>query len=408
MPYYKFKENEILRNRIKTHPKKEFFIYDSEIFLDNQSQISGAFTGSVPGVPPGYVSLYELNVDRTPTYTGRNIPNVPGGIVDNSIITPFLTRNGSLLNFRTISTSEYLSLLPGEVFTGSYPMSASITRQLFTASLQRSSSATRINALKNTLNYYTPLSRRYAYSASWGDKGSDVVNLVSIPSIFYGSSIEKGTVDLKFYLTGTLIGELRDLNKNGNLVQVGPTGSNGSGSVAGVVLYNEGFLVLTGSWKLGQASLDYYDDGTPTTSSWIQYGVGANDGIPSDASSRISASYGLEFNGTNYVPVTTMFAHAPAAQLNYSNNPTYIDQNTDNAFLFMSGTLGYKENDKQIIKNTVSSSYVGPTGSYRPQTFISKIGIYDKDKNLIAIANVATPVKKTEERDLTFKLKLDF
>ena len=34
--------------------------------------------------------------------------------------------------------------------------------------------------------------------------------------------------------------------------------------------------------------------------------------------------------------------------------------------------------------------------------------IYDKDKNLIGIAKVATPVKKTEERDLTFKLKLDF
>ena len=27
--------------------------------------------------------------------------------------------------------------------------------------------------------------------------------------------------------------------------------------------------------------------------------------------------------------------------------------------------------------------------------------------NLVAIAKLATPVKKTEERDLTFKLKLD-
>jgi hypothetical protein len=38
---------------------------------------------------------------------------------------------------------------------------------------------------------------------------------------------------------------------------------------------------------------------------------------------------------------------------------------------------------------------------------VSKIGIYDEDMNLIAVAKLATPVKKTEERDLTFKLKLD-
>ena len=40
----------------------------------------------------------------------------------------------------------------------------------------------------------------------------------------------------------------------------------------------------------------------------------------------------------------------------------------------------------------------------------SKIGfsIVDENKNLIGIAKLATPVKKTEERDITFKLKLDF
>ena len=44
---------------------------------------------------------------------------------------------------------------------------------------------------------------------------------------------------------------------------------------------------------------------------------------------------------------------------------------------------------------------------FKKQTYISKIGIYDENKNLIGVAKLATPVKKTEERDLTFKLKLD-
>ena len=59
------------------------------------------------------------------------------------------------------------------------------------------------------------------------------------------------------------------------------------------------------------------------------------------------------------------------------------------------------------IKNIVSSSYPDPTGSFEKTTYISKIGIYDEDKNLIGIAKVATPVKKTVERDFTFKIKLD-
>jgi hypothetical protein len=60
-----------------------------------------------------------------------------------------------------------------------------------------------------------------------------------------------------------------------------------------------------------------------------------------------------------------------------------------------------------VIKNTVSGAFSDYNESFKKQTFVSKIGIYDEDMNLIAVAKLATPVKKTEERDLTFKLKLD-
>ena len=43
--------------------------------------------------------------------------------------------------------------------------------------------------------------------------------------------------------------------------------------------------------------------------------------------------------------------------------------------------------------------------SFKKTTYISSIGIYDENKNLIGIAKVATPVKKTEDREFTFKLK---
>ena len=40
-------------------------------------------------------------------------------------------------------------------------------------------------------------------------------------------------------------------------------------------------------------------------------------------------------------------------------------------------------------------------------TYISKVGIYDENKNLIGIAKVAVPIKKTIKNNYTFKLKLD-
>ena len=416
MAYYKFKETDIFFNRIEAFPKKRFFVFNSKVLLANQSQIVGAFTGSVPNVPPGFVNLYELNVDRPSGSTGRMI----GAVEDQKYIYPFITKNGNLMSFRTISTSSFnTDYAYGDIISSSYPLSASITREYFTASTDRPNEATHIGALKNTLNYYKYVSDYYAFSASFGNKGVDALNLISIPSIFYGSSMKRGTVDLKFYITGTLIGELKDENQNGELIQVGPAGSNGSGSKAGVVLYKEGFLVLTGSWKLfpdgdtSPAELDYEDDGSSIASSWLFYGVGANDGIPADpatplSTTRASASYDLVFSGSSYVPVTTMLATAPRGELNYSNNPTYINLKQQNALMFRSSSIAYRENSKQKIKNTVKSPYTDPTGSYKPQTFISRIGIFDEDKNLIAIAKVATPVKKTEERDLTFKLKLDF
>ena len=65
-----------------------------------------------------------------------------------------------------------------------------------------------------------------------------------------------------------------------------------------------------------------------------------------------------------------------------------------------------KENKTITIKNTISSSFTHYSASYQPQVFISQIGIYDENRNLIAIAKLANPVRKTKDLDYTFKLKI--
>ena len=103
-----------------------------------------------------------------------------------------------------------------------------------------------------------------------------------------------------------------------------------------------------------------------------------------------------------------MLARAPKGELNHSNNPTYLDYGyvTSSAEVSSLGSE-FTETFERTIKNVVKSPYADPTGSFSKETYISKIGIYDEDNNLIAIAKLATPVRKTEDRDFTFKIKMD-
>jgi hypothetical protein len=105
-----------------------------------------------------------------------------------------------------------------------------------------------------------------------------------------------------------------------------------------------------------------------------------------------------------------MLAHAPQGDLNYSPNPTYAsyDGQVSSETKFLTSSYNYAEyNDMKLI-NTVSSSYTNHNERFQKQTFISKIGIYDENQNLIAIAKLSTPVRKQENDEYTFKLKLDY
>ena len=417
MPLYPFGPNDLFHNRIKTRPQVDFWIYDTKVYYNNQGVDKGAFHSQSLHVEPGFISLYEMNVDRSQNTAGQ-------------MIYPYITKDSGISAFSTVATSDFnAGYLYGEEITANYPMSSSINVEFF-----RSDDATHhkenkkhLPALKNTLNHYKTLSPHYAYSSSLGDKSAQDVRMVSIPSIFYGSSIEKGSVSLKFYITGTLAAELQDINKNGELIQVSGSATDlgstyGSGSVAGVVLYNEGFVVLTGSWSLDPVHRDAYTGGAvDQPPRWIDYAQTLTQASGQNhARSVTSSAWQLSYKGVNYIPVLTMMAHAPKGMLNHSNNPTYKKHGQPSyAEAANSGSTHYFEADNITIKNVVSSSwdvltssinsvYQQNSASFKKETYISKIGIYDKSKNLIAIAKLAKPVKKSEDDDFTFKMKLDF
>ena len=419
MPYYKFKPEDLLYNRLKTFPQQNFVIFDGKVYLNGFKNSKGKFN-NINATTQGFLSLYELNVDRAIDQAG----DPPG----SGSIYPFVTKEGSRTAFKTISTTEYDSsdqFGHGDIIRGSYPLTASIKRTRLAAGASISdvvedigsfkavsSNKKFITALRNTFDKYTHLSRHYAFNSSstnlsvnW-DKGADEMSLIEIPSIFYGSSIKKGSVALKYYITGTLAAELRDTKRNGELIQVSGTynASTNDGKVGGVVLYNEGFLALTGAWTINDSFTDKYVGGAHSTPKWTHFGAGAFDDT---AQGVITGStFVVDFEGVNYIPTVTMMAHAPKGMNNSSTNPTFLRKGQD--LVPITSSFQFKEFNETEIKILEHSPYVDPTGSFKKQTYISKIGIYDENKNLIAIAKLANPVRKTEEREYTFKMKLDF
>ena len=401
MALKRFDQSDIIRNTIEFNPKVTFDVYSGSVYYQNEKEMSGSLVSNVLCVPTGYVSLYELNVDREESNTGFIHAVMVKSGDDDAI-------------FKTIDINAYTEAEYGTEFTASYPMSSSITREWVSSAIPgyivheitnslgevvpiTTGSQTaewykkaRLRALRNSLNYNIKLSPSYIFSSSaTRDLGITDVNIIYIPSIFYGSEIKKGTVDLRYYSSGSLIGRLTDSRYNGELVQSSGTLSSNDGSIAGVCLYGQGAILLTGSWNVSGAT------------TWLDFAQGANDG--ENAGDYIVSK--VDFEGTTYTQTITMLAHADKGEFNHSINPTF----TDYAYKFKqpeTSSLFYFEPEK-LIKNTTFSPYPDPTGSFKKITYISKIDIYDETKNLIGIATVATPVKKTEERDFTFKLKID-
>jgi hypothetical protein len=405
MNYEKFKPDDIIINRIKAHPKQSFFIYNQEVYINTRNNLVGANANEF-SVPKGYVSLYELNIDRAADYIASSVVGYKTVIADKR---QFNSMTGKAHRDPT-DTTQYTTYLATD--SGSYRMSSSITRiysepEEVTYLGTPQDKNTYMLALQNSADKYTTLSRHYDFSSSAGiysrDLTSATVNIVDIPTIFYESSLKKGSVNLKFYLTGSLIGECADTKRNGELIET--TGSN-VGQCVGIVMYNEGVIVLTSSNNIdatGGAIADFNGGGVDEAK-WIYFGAGADHGITHGGTIN-NASFNLEFEGTSYTNTMTLFCHADKGKLNYSNNPTFLESGS---FCSTFNTSSYSYSEPGIsIKNVVSSSYSGHNENFERTTYISKVGIYDEEGHLVMIASLAKPIRKKENDEYTFKLTYD-
>ena len=409
----KFGTNDLFYNTILATPKFSIVFQSGSLRINDQVNQNLEKSSSISGIE--YESSYDYQrIFSTREYTSSITPE----FVYSS------SANGWEYKYSNYSTIKKVSTL----------------KNTFSDYLQENQYSSMAYYLLNDAvpaskgTYYTDWQSNLSdasFRNSYFIKPAASIKLLNIPRDFYGNNIEPGSVELHMYVSGALTASAKDVDKTGKLIQ---TFGGTTGSVVGSVFYDHGTIFLTGSEALSSEQAPYIQPLSIYTASaspivdylkWIYFGA-----YQETTGSGIETKYELVFKGTSYVPTITMLCHAEKGELFWSSNKTFIESGQgDEIFVGQSATIEdvtgstytatsgsiivpsnkkLQENKTVLIKNTISSSFVHYSASYEPQTFISQIGIYDEDRNLIAMAKVANPVKKTKQLDYTFKIKLDF
>lgn len=98
-----------------------------------------------------------------------------------------------------------------------------------------------------------------------------------------------------------------------------------------------------------------------------------------------SAATAMTFQNITNINSTIYFSRLAADEFNYSSNPTYTDE------------------DSRIV--VIDE---GQEETQRSFVFITSVGLYDANDNLLAVAKTSRPILKQDDRDLTLKTRLDF
>ena len=93
----------------------------------------------------------------------------------------------------------------------------------------------------------------------------------------------------------------------------------------------------------------------------------------------------MTFQNETAINSTLYFCRAAPDEFNFSSNPTYTDS----------------DGQIQVID-------VGQSNTQKPFSFVTTIGLYNDEEALLAVAKLSRPVEKNEEKDITFRVRLDF
>jgi len=153
----------------------------------------------------------------------------------------------------------------------------------------------------------------------------------------------------------------------------------------GLIYYQAGIVVLSAS-LFNDAALGGVlsnDNGhmeLDTNAEWFS-SLATGSTITTMANGFRNRIYNIQFNNTVELNSTIYFCRANHNEFNYSSNPTYL-----------SG----------------SSIRVKPESQYDPVSYITTIGLYSADNQLLAVGKLSEPLRKDPTIELTLRTRLDY
>jgi len=146
----------------------------------------------------------------------------------------------------------------------------------------------------------------------------------------------------------------------------------------GLIFYQAGIVALTSSVfkaDLGGVACDMDSAGSSITDLLV------SGSISGTCDSMRHRFYDLSFNNTTDLNSTIYFCRAGNTEFNYSSNATYLSDS------------------KMRVKDVKTDT---------PVSYITTVGLYNADNQLLAVAKLSEPLKKTPADEVTLRVRLDY
>jgi len=221
----------------------------------------------------------------------------------------------------------------------------------------------------------TEVGRRRSYASTNERVLDEELAVLVIPQRYYGERIKPGSVTLR---TGSLT-YTDDGYSNLVITQ------SGVETILGNIFYERGLIVLTNDITSGSSFTEY----------------------------------DLDYRSTQTIYENEIFLSVNEGEFNVSTNPTALTEfEYESGIIVTSGSLDPRNNYTQSYFNVTrgiinpvfweyeNSSSQDPTGSYLAP-FITTIGLYDDDLNMVAVAKLPEPIKSLPDYPVNFIVRFD-
>lgn len=312
--------------------------------------------------------------------------------------------------FESVYDYPYLSSSANHIFDVTFGYSSAHSAS---ANSQNSKKLNIYNQMAQVLMGYdiSGSIRKFDSDGTLDDDGDGIMNhcfFVNFSRLLVKDEIKKNSFRFKLFTSGSTnapvnLQTLGDYN-SANQFRTSPAGDyaliytasaensaeyTGAASV-GLLFYQAGVLVLTASILSGTVGAPGASDLRPVGADDAAGGEEARLGITrAMTGSSIETLAGgfrhlindVDFNNTIELNSAIYFCRINHNEFNYSSNPTYV-----------SGS-------KLVVKNNVNDL---------PISYLTTVGLYSPDNELLAVAKLSEPIRKDPNTELTLRVRLDY